>query len=179
MHIPQLIRFFALPTAAILVIACAGGGSAGWTYAPLGPSGSPAASGAPSGAPSPGGSPAGSPGGSPAGSPGGSPTTSGGPGTAVNLETPPDQPLAFVPPNFTVPAGASVTANYLNNSNLPHNAEFFAGPDSSAPSLGITADVTGPNAPTSVTFTAPSEPGEYFFWCRIHTSAMTGSYSVQ
>jgi plastocyanin len=175
MHIPQTVRLFALPTAAILVIACAGGGSAGWTYAPLGPSSSPAASGAASPAGSPGGSPAGSPG----GSPGGSPATSGGPGTAVDLETPPDQPLAFVPPNFTVPAGASVTVNYVNNSNLPHNAEFFAGPDSASASLGITADVTGPNAPTSVTFTTPSAPGDYFFWCRIHANAMVGSYTVQ
>ena len=191
MHIPQLVRLFGLPAAAILVMACAGGDSAGWTYAPLGPSASPAASGAPSGAASPGGtpagspaaspvgSPAGSPAASPGGSPGGSPSTSGGPGTAIDVSTPPDQPLAFVPPQLTVPAGATVTVNYLNDSNLPHNINFFAGPDATSESLGASETVTGPGAPTSVTFTAPSEPGTYFFWCDVHANAMQGTYTVQ
>jgi plastocyanin len=196
MHIPTFIPSLTLPLAAILVVACAGGGSAGWTYAPLGPSPSAAASGAASpaasgGAASPaasGGaaSPAASGAASPAASGAASPAASGGEspaasgaGTTIDVATPPDQPLAFVPNQLTMPAGASVTVNYLNDSNLPHNINFFNGPDASAPSLGATATVTGPGAPESVTITAPSEPGQYYFWCDVHATAMQGTYTVQ
>ncbi len=163
MHIPTLIRRVTLPVGALfLITACAGGTTAGWTYAPLGPSANPseAASGAPSGAP-------------------GSPSGSGGGGSAVNLETTSDQTLAFNPPDFSVPAGATVTVTYVNNSNLPHNVNFFDGPDNSAPSLGATTVETGPNATETVTFTAPTQPGDYFFWCDVHQNAMKGVWHVE
>ena len=87
MHIPTPIRRVTLPIGALLLIAaCSGGAQAGWTYAPLGPEREPvrgrfrrpflwdASSGTPS-----------------------SPSGSGGAGTAVNIETTSDQPLAFNP----------------------------------------------------------------------------------
>lgn len=159
--------------AAFALVACASGGGAAWTYAPLGPTQSAGAgqSGAPS---SPGGSPAGSPQGSPAGSPGGSPT-----GAALNVSTEQGTPLAFTPNALSAPANTSVTVNFNNNSNLPHNIDFFNGSDSSAPSLGSTETATGPNASRSVTFTTPAQPGTYFFWCDVHQSAMTGTLQVQ
>jgi plastocyanin len=163
MHIPTLIRRLALPIGAMLVIAaCAGGQPVGWTFAPLGPSANPsaAASTAASGAPS-------------------SPSGSGGAGTTVAVETTQDQPIAFNPKDFTVPAGASVTVNYMNNSNLPHNIHFFNGPDSSAPSLGASQTGTGPNDAQTATFTAPTQPGDYYFWCDVHQSAMSGTFHVQ
>ena len=80
---------------------------------------------------------------------------------------------------MTVAAGASVTVNYTNNSTLQHNIEFYAGPDNTATSLGATEIVTGPNNTQSLTFTAPAQPGDYFFWCQVHGAAMTGTYHVQ
>jgi plastocyanin len=88
-------------------------------------------------------------------------------------------PLAFTPNTLTAPANTSVTVNYNNNSNLPHNINFFNGQNNSAPSLGATEVVTGPNAPRSVTFTTPAQAGSYFFWCDVHQSAMSGTLQVQ
>lgn len=162
MNIASALRRLALPAASMLiVVACGSSANAGWTYAPLGPTPeATATAGPPSVAP-------------------GSPSGSGGAGTTIALETTQDEPLKFNPPDFTVPAGASVTVDYMNNSNLPHNVQFFDGSDSSAPSLGLTTVVTGPNAPESVTFTAPTTPGDYFFWCDVHQAAMEGIYHVQ
>ena len=50
---------------------------------------------------------------------------------------------------------------------------------SSAPSLGKTDIATGPNALETMTFTAPSEPGTYYFWCDVHQTAMQGTYTVE
>jgi len=120
MHIPMLTRRLALPFGALLLIAaCASGQAAGWTYAPLGPSANPSAA-APSAAASAGASAGAS------GAPG-SPSGSAGAGTTVSVETTQDQPLAFNPADFTVPAGATVTVNYMNNSNLPHNHPLLRG----------------------------------------------------
>ena len=71
-----------------------------------------------------------------------------------------------------------MTVTYTNNTNLPHNIHFFDGQDQNAPSLGKTDVMTGPSAVASVTFTAPSQPGDYFFWCDVHQLAMTGTYHV-
>ena len=156
------------------LVACASGGGAGWTYAPLGPTAGAGQSGAPS---SPGGSPQGSPAASPGGSPQGSPA--GSPGTVLNVSTEQATQLAFTPNTLTAPANTSVTVNYNNNSNQPHNIQFFNGSDSSAPSLGATEIATGPNAPRSVTFTTPAQAGTYFFWCDVHQASMTGTLQVQ
>lgn len=164
MHIPRLISRITLPIGALLFIAaCSGSASAGWTFAPLGPSANPsaAATGAPSsGAPS-------------------SPSGSGGAGTTVSIETTNDAPLVFNPADFTVPAGATVTISYMNNSTLPHNIQIFDGADNSAPSLGASTVGTGPNDAQTLTFTAPTTPGDYFFWCDVHQNAMKGTWHVQ
>ena len=160
----------------LLVAGCAGGEGPGWTFAPLGPTSAPA--GSPGG--SPGASPAESPGGSPAGSPGGSPAGSPGGGTALQVVTPTDPSLAltFDPNQLSATAATEVTVEYLNDSTLPHNIHFFAGPDASAPSLGATEIVTGPGALESVTFTTPDQPGGYFFHCDVHPQQMTGTLDV-
>jgi len=168
MHTPNRVRHFALSSAAalatvLILAACAGGTSAGWTYAPLGPTPAPTESAAPS----------------PGESPAGSPSASGGAGVTVDILTSADDPLAFQPAEFSVPAGASVTVNYTNESNLPHDVQTFDGPDSSSDVLGATEIITGPGAQSSMTFTAPTDPGTYFFWCSVHQQAMTGTYTVQ
>jgi plastocyanin len=159
--------------AAFALVACASSGSAGWTYAPLGPS--PSAGAGQSGVPA---SPGGSPQGSPAGSPGGSPAGSPG-GIALNVSTEQSNQLAFTPNTLTAPANTSVTVNYTNNSNQPHNIVFFNGSDSSAPKLAETEIATGPNALRSATFTTPAQAGNYYFWCQVHQAAMSGTLQVQ
>jgi plastocyanin len=190
MHAPTFARRFALSAStalavALIVVACGGGGSVGWTFAPLGPTpdASAPASGAPSPGGSPGSSPAGSPGaspgGSPAGSPGTSPGASGGTGGTIQIATPPSNQLGFEPAEPEMAAGAEVTVDYLNDTPLQHNIEFFAGQDAGSESLGETEVVTGPGALESVTFTAPAEPGDYYFWCAVHGTAMDGIYHVR
>ena len=141
---------------AFVLLGCASGGGAGWTYAPLGPTQSPGAG--TTGAPS---------------SPGGSP------GALLEVSTEQASPLAFTPNTLTAPANTTVTVNYNNNSNILHNIKFFSGADSSAPVLGATENVTGPNALRSVTFTTPSTPGNYYFWCDVHGAAMAGTLQAQ
>ncbi len=140
----------------LMAAACASAAGPAWTYAPLAPTPSAAASS--SAAPSNG--------------PGGSP------GLVLQVASNQDQPLVYVPADLTAPAGTVVEVDYTNNTNLPHNIHFFAGSDQNAPSLGATDIATGPNAVKSVTFTTPTQPGDYFFWCDVHQSAMTGILHV-
>ena len=141
----------------LVIAACAGGTGAAWTYAPLGPT------------PDPNASPTADPNATPA------PT----PGLALDVVTPQANSLAFEPNTLQMPAATAVEVTYLNDSNLPHNINFFDGPDNTAPSLGATEVVTGPGAPDALTFTSPDEPGDYFFWCDVHGQAMSGTFTVQ
>jgi plastocyanin len=166
MHIPKPASRFALPAAALLALglvlaACGGDAGAGWTYAPLGPTADPNAS------PTAGPSTAASPG------------ASNGAGTTIDIVTTEADPLGFEPAEPEMPAATEVTVNYLNDSSLLHNIEFFAGADTSSEMLGATEQVTGPGALESVTFTTPADPGDYYFWCRVHGAAMQGIYHVQ
>jgi len=156
---PTPLRPVLAIVALVLLAGCAGSTSAGWTYAPLGPTAAPTQSTAPSAPPS------------------GQP--SGAPGTVFDLITNDDAPLAFVPNEITAPPATDVTVNYNNNSSLPHNINFFDGPDQTAPSLGATVVVTGPNAIESVTFTTPSDTGDYYFWCDVHAAAMAGTLHIR
>jgi plastocyanin len=139
----------------LLVSACAGSGSAGWTYAPLGPTAAPTSSAAPSTAPS------------------------SSPGLVLEVITNDDAPLVFVPNVLEAPPATVVQVNYNNNSSLPHNINFFDGPDQTAPSLGATDVVTGPNNSQSVTFTTPAETGDFYFWCDVHAAAMAGTLQIR
>ncbi len=150
------LRAACICLAALIAMACGSGGGPSWTYAPLGPTPSAAASAGASSAPTPVASP----------------------GLPIEVATPQDNPLAFVPSTLEAPANTLVTVTYNNNSNIPHNIDFFNGPDNSAPSLGATEVVTGPNAPRSVTFTTPSTAGDYFLWCDVHTTTMVGTLRV-
>ncbi len=160
MHTPTSARRFALSAAtaiaiALVAAACGGSASAGWTYAPLGPTPDPNAS------------------------PSAGPSTTPGSGTAIEIVTTQANQLGFEPAEPEMAAATEVTVNYLNDSTLPHNIEFFAGPDASAESLGATEQATGPGALESVSFTTPAEPGDYYFYCAVHGAAMQGIYHVQ
>jgi plastocyanin len=152
MH-PQinLIRF-ALPLSVALILsACAGAGS-GWTYAPLGPTTPPTAAA--------------------------SPTPAATPSLTLAVTTTGANPLAFDPASLEAPANTVIQVDYLNDSPVPHNINFFAGADSSAESLGKTTVETGPGATESVIFTTPAAPGDYYFWCDVHGAAMSGMLHV-
>lgn len=138
---------------AFAILACDSGSAANWTFAPLGPT------------PVPGSSAAATPAGTPA-------------GTVIDVATNEDNPLAFVPSTLDATANTLVTVIYNNNSSLEHNINFFNGSDNTAPSLAATERVTGPNAPRSVTFTTPTAPGDYYFWCDVHLAAMQGMLHV-
>ncbi|MEP7361189.1 MAG: plastocyanin/azurin family copper-binding protein [Chloroflexota bacterium] len=150
---PRLIRF-ALPLGVALMLSACGGAGPGWTYAPLGPSAAPtqAASATPS--------------------------SSSAAAVTLQVKTTDASPLAFDPAMLEAPAGTVVQVDYLNDSSLPHNIHFFAGSDSTAASLGMTDVVTGPGQTKSVTFTTPSAPGDYYFWCDVHQAAMSGMLHV-
>ena len=146
-------RAAAAGVAIVAITACAATSGADWTYAPLGPTPSAAASGQ------------------------ATPAASAA-GTVIEVSTPGDNPIAFVPETLDAPAETAVTIRYLNDSAIQHNINVFNGPDSSAPSLGKTAVVTGPAATEDVTFTTPG-PGDYYFWCDVHLSAMDGLLHVE
>src|SRR5688572_16162483 len=98
MHIPRPASRFALPAvaalaAALLVAACGGSTSAGWTFAPLGPT--------------------------PNLSPSAAPSAAGSPGANVfEIVTTEANQLGFEPAEPEFPAATEVTVNYLNDSAL-------------------------------------------------------------
>jgi plastocyanin len=96
----------------------------------------------------------------------------------IQVSTEQANPLGFEPATLDAPPATLVTVVYNNNSNLEHNINFFDGPDQNSPSLGATERVTGPNQPRSVSFTTPSAPGDYYFWCDVHLAAMAGTLHV-
>lgn len=103
-------------------------------------------------------------------------TTAGGGGTTtVDLAA---EDIAFDTSTITVPAGAEVTVNFDNKDDgIPHNLAVYT--DSSADEEIFVGDtVTGP-ATTTYTFTAPDDPGTYFFRCDVHPQQMTGDFIVQ
>ncbi len=56
--------------------------------------------------------------------------------TVIEVSTPADNALAFVPNTLDAPANTDVTIRYTNDSAIEHNIKVFNGPDASAPSLG-------------------------------------------
>ena len=81
---------------------------------------------------------------------------------------------------LSAPAGAPVTVTYTNDEvGVPHNWHLFNGPDSSAGTIAATQIVAGPGAVQTVSFTAPTQAGSFFFWCDVHTTIMTGDLVVQ
>jgi plastocyanin len=104
------------------------------------------------------------------------PITGGGGGTAtVDLAA---ANLAFNASTIMVPAGAEVTVNFDNmDDGILHNVAVYT--DSSATEeIFVGETITGP-AETTYTFTAPEEPGTYFFRCDVHPQQMTGDFIVE
>jgi len=96
----------------------------------------------------------------------------------LSVNSPASPPLTFNPAMLSASAGAQVTVTFTNDSALPHSWHVFEGPDSNSPSLAATRIIGGAGQTDTVTFAAPSQPGTYFVWCDVHTTAMTGSFVV-
>ncbi|MDI6876320.1 MAG: cupredoxin domain-containing protein [Methanomicrobiales archaeon] len=88
------------------------------------------------------------------------------------------QNIAFNMDTITVPAGSVVTVNFQNqDSGIPHNLAVYETPAATTP-IFVGQIITGVNSIT-YTFTAPEEPGTYFFRCDVHPVQMTGSFVVE
>lgn len=85
--------------------------------------------------------------------------------------------VAFDTETITVPAGAEVTVEFENRDDgIPHNIAVYTDV-SATQAIFVGEIVTGPGRAT-YTFTAPSEPGTYFFRCDVHPS-MNGAFVVE
>jgi outer membrane protein assembly factor BamB/plastocyanin len=85
--------------------------------------------------------------------------------------------IAFNTDTITVPAGAEVTVNFDNRDSVPHNFAVYENPSAMTP-IFVGEIFTGPGEMT-YTFTAPDEPGTYFFRCDVHPTAMRGDFIVE
>jgi plastocyanin len=153
MHPQRKLIRIALPLGAALILAACGGAGPGWTYAPLGPTAPP--------------------------TPAVSPTPAATPSMTLSVQTTAAAAQVFEPTTLEAPANTVIQVDYLNDSPVPHNINFFAGADATAESLGKTAVVTGPGASEPVIFTTPTAPGDYYFWCDVHGASMAGTLHVQ
>ena len=154
-----------------LLSACGGGGSSSTPTAGVGAAATTPASTATSPAAT---TPVASPS---AAATGGATTPSAGGATTLEIASPEDE--KFDKKELTAPAGAKVTLTFTNDSDLAHNWHVFNGGDANARSLAQTEIITGPNQKDTITFTAPSQPGRYFFHCDVHPTTMTGFLVVQ
>lgn len=150
MH-PRRFPVFVLPLAAALVLAC-GGASAGWTFAPLGPTAAPTAAPTPSAAVEP--------------------------DVTLEVTTTEANSLVFEPNSLDAPANKVALVNYLNDSSLQHNIVFLDSADASGNVLGETEIAAGPGNAQSTTFTTPSAAGDYYFYCVVHGAGMSGTLHV-
>lgn len=94
-----------------------------------------------------------------------------GPSTTINVTM---TDFHFEPSQFTVPAGEEITVNATNNGAVVHEFVIFKlGTDAGAKfgdedEENIYWEVeVGPGDTSTTTFTAPSDPGEYFLTCGI------------
>lgn len=102
------------------------------------------------------------------------PAMASGAGTMVNIVA---QDFAFDAETITVPAGAEVTMVLDNqDQGIPHNVAVYDSP-LRAEQIFVGEIITGP-AETTYTFTAPSEPGTYYFQCDVHPD-MNGDFIVE
>jgi glucose/arabinose dehydrogenase/plastocyanin len=101
-------------------------------------------------------------------------TPAAGAATTVNIAA---DNLAFDTGTITVPAGAEVTMVFDNQDDgVPHNVAVYDSPLRSE-SIFVGEVIDGP-AEITYTFTAPEEPGTYYFQCDIHPD-MNGEFIVE
>ena len=94
--------------------------------------------------------------------------------TEINLTA---ENTAFDTDTITVPAEANVTVHFMNKDDgVPHNLAIYDS-DLRSESIFVGDIITGPDE-TDYTFTAPSDPGTYYFQCDVHPF-MNGNFIVE
>jgi plastocyanin len=84
----------------------------------------------------------------------------------------------FNPRTLTATAGQPVQLQFDNqDAGVPHNVAFFTN-SSKTTAIYKSPLETGPKVDT-LTFTAPTAPGNYFFVCEVHPDQMTGTFTVK
>ncbi len=87
------------------------------------------------------------------------------------------QSIAFDKKTIIVSAGAKVTMNFHNQDNgVPHNFALYQ--DSSKQKAFFKGEIFKGVADKTYRFTAPSEPGSYYFQCDVHHQ-MNGTFQVK
>lgn len=85
---------------------------------------------------------------------------------------------AFNLKTMTVPAGAKVTINFHNEDTVtPHNFALYT--DSTAQKEIFKGKIALVRKHLVYEFTAPSQPGTYFFRCDVHPKMMYGDFIVE
>jgi plastocyanin len=86
--------------------------------------------------------------------------------------------MAFDTNTITVPAGASVTINFNNKDGASHNFSLYTDSGAKPPAI-FQGEIINGSKTVTYHFTAPAQPGTYFFRCDIHPTTMTGSFIVK
>lgn len=86
------------------------------------------------------------------------------------------QNIAFDTNTITVPAGAQVTIRFTNLDSVPHNVAVY---ETSQANEAIFVGEIINQGEIAYTFTAPGQPGTYFFRCDVHPTTMTGDFIVR
>lgn len=85
---------------------------------------------------------------------------------------------AFDTDALTVSAGATVRVTLENRDPIPHGFSVYL--TDAAEQAVFTGEVfSGPGVTRTYEFTAPSEPGDYFFRCDVHPELMNGTFTVE
>src|SRR3972149_11778864 len=107
-----------------------------------------------------------------------SPTGGGAGGGTTELELVAEF-TSYDPTELTAPAGADVTIVFDNDDpDVQHNFSLFESEDALDNSIFEGEIITGVET-TEYVFTAPEEPGTYFYRCDVHPTEMTGDFIVE
>jgi len=88
--------------------------------------------------------------------------------------------MKFDKDTITVKAGSQVTLKFTNSdTGVPHNWAAYTDSTASTPIPGAKTKTCSGPCEDEITFTAPEQPGDYFFRCDIHPVAMTGTLVVE
>ncbi|MGH2633282.1 MAG: cupredoxin domain-containing protein [Tepidiformaceae bacterium] len=78
-----------------------------------------------------------------------------------------------------VPAGATIDISLDNEDTGFHNIGFYTAKDTKT-AIGAAMDLfKGPNVTKTITITAPTTPGTYYFQCDVHPDTMNGTFVVK
>jgi plastocyanin len=85
--------------------------------------------------------------------------------------------IAFNKSTITVPAGSTVNVHFYNvDQGVPHNFAVYT--NSQVTTELFRGNIITGGSQTTYGFVAPSSPGDYFFRCDVHPTAMYGTFVV-